>query len=61
MAGKKLQSAKKKKMINNTIVHIVLGSVGNYLAFPNCMGNSDELPCGKRLLRINLLPESIYA
>ena len=29
--------------------------VGNYLAFPNCMGNSDELPCGKRLLRINLL------
>lgn len=24
MAGKKLQSAKKKKMINNTIVHIVL-------------------------------------
>ena len=51
MAGKKLQSAKKKKMINNTIVHIV----------PNCMGNFDELPCGKRLLRINLLPESIYA
>ena len=60
MAGKKLQSAKKKKMINNTIVHCSC-DVGNYLAFPNCMGNPDELPCGKRLLRINLLPESIYA
>ena len=34
MAGKKLQSAKKKKMINNTIVHIVLAMFGNYLAFP---------------------------
>ena len=61
MAGKKLQSAKKKKMINNTIVHIVLAVLAIIWLFPICMGNPDELPCGKRLLRINLLPESIYA
>ena len=34
MAGKKLQSAKKKKMINNTIVHIVLAVLAIIWLFP---------------------------
>ena len=34
MAGKKLQSAKKKKMINNTIVHIVLAVLAVIWLFP---------------------------
>ena len=34
MAGKKLQSAKKKKMINNTIVHIVLAMLAIIWLFP---------------------------
>ena len=61
MAGKKLQSAKKEENDQQYDRTYCSCGVGNYLAFPNCMGNPDELPCGKRLLRINLLPESIYA
>ena len=34
MVGKKLQSAKKKKMINNTIVHIVLAVLAIIWLFP---------------------------
>ena len=34
MAGKKLQSAKKKKMINNMIVHMVLAVLAIIWLFP---------------------------
>ena len=56
MAGKKLQSAKQKRMIDNTIVHIVLA----VLAVIWLLGNPYKFPCGKRLLCINLLPKSVY-
>ena len=61
MAGKKLQSAKKKKMINNTIVHIVLGVLAIIWLFPIAWVILTSFRAEKRLLRINLLPESIYA
>ena len=61
MAGKKLQSAKKKKMINNTIVHIVLAVLAVIWLFPIAWVILTSFRAEKRLLRINLLPESIYA
>lgn len=61
MAGKKLQSAKKKKMINNTIVHIVLAVLAIIWLFPIAWVILTSFRAEKRLLRINLLPESIYA
>lgn len=61
MEGKKLQSAKKKKMINNTIVHIVLAVLAIIWLFPIAWVILTSFRAEKRLLRINLLPESIYA
>lgn len=61
MAGKKLQSAKKKKMINNTIVHIVLAVLAIIWLFPIVWVILTRFPCGKGLLCVNLLPKSIYA
>ena len=76
MAVQKMRSAKKKRRINNVIVHtslavlaggggipgyFIYGRTGGCVGIPDYMGSPYKFSCGKRVLCIYIFPKRIYA
>ena len=60
MGEKKFHSAKRKRMINNTIVHIVLAVLAAIWIFPIIWVVLTGFRAEKRFLCIHLLPTVLY-
>ena len=61
MAVQKMRSAKKKRRINNVIVHTSLAVLAAVWVFPIIWVVLTSFPCGKRVLCIYIFPKRIYA
>lgn len=60
MAGTKQRSAKKTRLVNNIVVHVVLAILAIIWVFP-ILWVTDQLPCRKGLLCIDLPAPELYA
>ena len=60
MSGKKMYSAKRKRAINNTIVHIVLAVLATIWVFPIVWVVLTRFSCREGFLCVNLLTPVIY-
>ncbi len=58
--SRKIQSAKRKRFINNTIVHVSTGHFGVDLGIPDFMGSTDKLPCRKGLLCFHVSSHRVF-
>ncbi len=60
MAAQKMYSAKRKRIITNTIVHTSLAVLAAVWVFPDFLGDPHKLPRGEGLVCIDLLSEGVY-
>ena len=60
MTERKYRSARKKRLINNTLVYVILAILAVIWVFPILWGGADKFPGGKRLLCVHFLSKSIY-